>query len=90
MIAAVGRLVGRLQGADAAAGVAMYRRALKLDPGSVIARVEAARGLVLLEGRPREKEARKLLEQAAAATPLDAMQRLDVEAAREAMAALER
>ncbi len=81
----VGRLMAHLQGADAATGVRMYRRALKLDPQSAIARFEAARGLVMLEGEKDRKEARKLLESAAAAEPLDAMERLDVEAARAAL-----
>ena len=86
VIAAVGRLLGRMQGADVATGVEMYRRALELHPTSAIARLEAARGLVQLEGWKREKEARKLLAQATASRPLDAMERLDVEAARAALA----
>lgn len=85
----VGRLVGRTQGADAATGLELYRRALKLDPASVIGRIEFASGLLKLESEKGRKEARKLLTQAAAATPRDAMERLDVEAARAEMAALE-
>lgn len=81
----VGRLMGRTQGADAATGLAMYRQALKLDPASVIGRVELASGLLKLEGEKGRKEARRLLTQAAAATPHDAMERLDVEAARAAL-----
>ena len=82
----VGRLIGRTQGADASTGVAMYRRALELDPASVIARIEAARGLVQLEGAKRRAEAAKLLAQAAASAPRDAMERLDVEQARARLA----
>jgi tetratricopeptide (TPR) repeat protein len=84
VIEKVGRLMGRFEGADADAGLAMYERAAKLDPGSVIGLVERARGLVLIDGAKRRAEAAKLLARAAAATPLDAMQRLDVEAARRA------
>lgn len=85
----VGRLVGRTQGADAATGLEHYRRALKLDPASVIGRIELASGLLKLEGEKGRKEARRLLAQAAATTPRDAMERLDVEAALAEMAALE-
>ena len=80
----IGRLMGRLQGADAAIGLAMHRRALKLNPASAIALLEAADGLVKLEGERRSKEAGKLRARAAASTPLDAMERLDVETARAA------
>lgn len=82
VIDTLGRLMGRSMGADAATGVELYRRALKLDPTSVIARIEAADGLLKLEGDKRRKEAAKLRSKAAALVPLDAMQRLDVEAAR--------
>ena len=81
----VGRLIGRTQGADAATGLALYRRALKLDPASVIGRVELASGLLKLDGEKGNKEAGKLLTQAAASTPHDAMERLDVEAATSAL-----
>ena len=81
----VGRLMGRTQGADAATGLAMYRRALKLDPASVIGRIELARGLLMIEGEKGRKEAGKLLTQSAGATPSDAMERLDVEAAKRAL-----
>ncbi len=81
----VGRLMGRTQGADAATGLALYRRALKLDPASVIGRLELAAGLLKIEGEKGRKEAAKLLRQAADATPHDAMERLDVEAARAAL-----
>lgn len=78
----VGKLLGRTQGADAANGLKMFQTALKLNPGSAIAMVEYANGLVMLEGDKKMKEATKLYEQAAACTPLDAMERLDVEMAK--------
>ncbi len=78
----VGSLLGRTQGASRDAGLAHYKTALKLNPGSAIAMVEYANGLVMLEGDKRMKEATKLYEEAAACEPLDAMERLDVEMAK--------
>lgn len=78
----VGSLLGRTQGASKDAGLALYKAALKLAPGSAIAMVEYANGLVMLEGDKRMKEATKLYEDAAACEPMDAMERLDVEMAK--------
>ena len=78
----VGSLLGRTQGASKDAGLAMFKTALKLNPTSTIAMVEYANGLVMLEGDKKMKEATKLYEDAAAAMPLDAMERLDVEMAK--------
>ena len=78
----VGKLLGRTQGADAATGLKMFQAALKLNPGSAIAMVEYANGLVMLEGDKRMKEAEQLYAQAAACKPADAMERLDVEMAK--------
>ncbi len=78
----VGSLLGRTQGASKDAGLAMFKTALKLNPTSPIAMVEYANGLVMLEGEKKMKEATKLYEDAATATPLDAMERLDVEMAK--------
>jgi len=78
----VGKLLGRTQGADAGTGLKMYKDALKLNPTSAIAMVEYANGLVMLEGDKKMKEAEKLYVDAAACTPLDAMERLDVEMAK--------
>jgi len=78
----VGSLLGRTQGASKDAGIANYKTALKLNPGSAIAMIEYANGLVMLEGEKRMKEATKLYEDAAACKPLDAMERLDVEMAK--------
>jgi tetratricopeptide (TPR) repeat protein len=79
----VGKLVGKTQGADTATGLKMYQAALKLNPASAIAMVEYANGLVMLEGDKKMKEAEKLYAQAAACEPMDAMERLDVEMAKE-------
>ncbi len=78
----VGSLLGRTQGASKDAGLAAYKTALKLNPGSAIAMVEYANGLVMLEGEKKMKEAEKLYADAAACEPLDAMERLDVEMAK--------
>ena len=78
----VGALLGRTQGANKAAGLEMYRQALKLNPTSAVAMVEYANGLVMLEGDKRMKEATKLYEDAAKVEPQDAMERLDVEMAK--------
>ena len=78
----VGSLLGRTQGASKDAGITMFKTALKLNPTSAIAMVEYANGLVMLEGDKKMKEATKLYEDAAACTPLDAMERLDVEMAK--------
>ena len=78
----VGKLLGRTQGADAATGLKLYKDAIKLNPTSAIAMIEYANGLVMLEGDKKMKEAEKLYADAAACTPLDAMERLDVEMAK--------
>ncbi|MDE2048484.1 MAG: hypothetical protein KGJ44_08755 [Betaproteobacteria bacterium] len=79
----VGKLLGKTQGADAATGLKMFKKALELNPTSAIARVEYANGMVMLEGEKKLKEATKLYEEAAACTPADAMEALDVEIAKE-------
>ena len=81
----VGKLLGKTQGADAATGLKMFQQALKLNPASAIARIEYANGLVMLEGDKKMKEAEKLYAEAAESDPLDAMERLDVEMAKEEM-----
>ena len=78
----VGALLGRTQGANKAAGLAMFEQALKLTPASAIAMVEYANGLVMLEGEKKMKQAEKLYADAAACTPVDALERLDVEMAK--------
>ncbi len=78
----VGKLLGKTQGADAATGLKLFKEALKLNPSSAIAMVEYANGLVMLEGDKKMKDAEKLYADAAACTPMDAMERLDVEMAK--------
>lgn len=78
----VGALLGATQGADAATGLALFRRGLALHPGSAIGMVETANGLVMLDGERRLAEAEALYAQAAACEAADAMERLDIELAR--------
>ena len=78
----VGRLLAHAQGADAATALRLYRRALELDPGSAIARIEYANGLVMLDGDRHMAQAEALYAEAAQCRPLDAMQTLDVELAK--------
>jgi tetratricopeptide (TPR) repeat protein len=79
----VGALVGGLTyGAKREAGEEHFRKALKLAPDSPIARIEMANGLVLLHGKKALDEAAKLYAAAAGIAPRDAMEKLDVEAAK--------
>lgn len=79
----VGALVGGLTyGASRDASVQHFETALKLNPDSAIARIEYGRALLMLFGKARAAEARKLLVAAAACKPADAMEQLDVELAR--------
>jgi hypothetical protein len=77
----VGHLLGKTQGADAAVGLRMFRKALELNPSSAIARIEYAHGLVMLEGDRKLRDAERLYHEAAVCEPMDAMERLDVEMA---------
>lgn len=79
----VGSLIGSMTyGAKKDTGLALFKEALKLNPGSAIAMIEYANGMVMLEGDKRMKEATRLYEQAAASEPMDAMERLDVDMAK--------
>jgi tetratricopeptide (TPR) repeat protein len=79
----VGTLIGGMTyGAKKETGLRLFQDGLKLHPGSAIAMIEYANGLVMLEGERKMKEATKLYEQAAHSKPLDAMERLDVEMAK--------
>jgi tetratricopeptide (TPR) repeat protein len=79
----VGSLLGKTQGASKDAGLKMFKQAIALNPEGAIAKTEYANGLVMLEGDKKMAEATKLYEQAAACEPMDAMECLDVEAAKE-------
>ncbi len=78
-VGALGRIT---YGADAGAAVKHFEQALKLNPGSAIAHMEYANGLLMLHGSARQKQAVELYRKAAACKPADAMERLDVEQAK--------
>lgn len=59
-----------------------FKRAIKLAPDSPIALMEYANGLLLLDARSNQDQARKLYAKAAALKPADAMEELDVERAK--------
>jgi tetratricopeptide (TPR) repeat protein len=87
IIAKVGALVGGLTyGASKDKSLEHYQTALKLNPHSAIARIEYANGIVMLMGKSKMKDAEKLYAEAAACTPMDAMERLDVELAKSEIA----
>lgn len=80
----VGAMIGGLTyGAKKEEGLKFYKAALVLNPHSAISRVEYANGLIMLEGKKKMNDAIKLYEEAAACEPLDAMERLDTELAKE-------
>lgn len=80
----VGAMIGGLTyGAKKEEGIKNYKAALTLNPHSAISRVEYANGLIMLEGKKKMNEAIKLYEEAAACDPMDAMERLDVELAKD-------
>jgi len=83
VIEKVGSLVGGMTyGAKKDSALEHFRKALKLNPDSAIARVEYANGLILLFGPARMADAEGLYREAAACKPADAMERLDIELAR--------
>jgi tetratricopeptide (TPR) repeat protein len=84
VIEKVGALVGGLTyGVKKESALAYFEQAMKLFPESPIIRIEYANGLIRLFGKSRLAEATRLYEAAAAASPRDAMERLDVEHAKE-------
>ncbi len=79
----VGALVGGLTyGADRKAGEQHFLKALALAPDSPIARIEMANGVVMMHGKKMVEEAGRLYAEAAKLDPRDAMEKLDVEAAK--------
>jgi tetratricopeptide (TPR) repeat protein len=79
----VGSLIGGMTyGAKKDTGLRLFEEALAIHPHSIIGRIEYANALVMLEGDDKMDEATELYEKAAASTPADAMERLDVDMAR--------
>ena len=80
----VGAMIGGMTyGVKRESSLTHFRKALELNPDSAIARIEYANALVMLEGKKAMKQAEQLYAEAAACEPQDAMERLDVELARE-------
>lgn len=83
----MGAMVAKLTyGASKELSLKHFDTALKLMPDSAIACIEYANALVMLFGQSRMDEAARLYEKAAAATPVEAMERLDAELARAELA----
>jgi tetratricopeptide (TPR) repeat protein len=79
----VGAMIGKMTyGVSKENSVAMFDKALKLNPDSAIAKTEYANALFQLFGKAKVKDAEKLYAEAAAMTPADAMECLDIEAAK--------
>jgi hypothetical protein len=84
IIGKVGALVGGLTyGVSKDKSLEHFRTAHKLNPGSAIVHIEYANGIVTLGGKAKMKDAEKMYLEAARCEPMDAMERLDVELARE-------
>lgn len=82
----VGALIGSMTyGARREAGLQSFQQALRLTPGSPIALLEYAHGLLMLEGEAQQDEATRLYQQAAACTPVDALERLEIDLAQAAL-----
>ncbi len=78
----IGAMIGALTyGASAEEALEHFELAIELAPHSAIARVEFANGLLMLEGDKAYDRASELYVQASEMTPVDAMERLDVELA---------
>ena len=79
----VGSLIGGMTyGAKKDTGLRLFQEALKLNLESAIGMIEYANAMVMLEGDKMMADATRLYQKAAAAQPMDAMERLDVEMAR--------
>jgi tetratricopeptide (TPR) repeat protein len=78
----VGKLLGGVTyGASESKALKHLRRALELTPRAPIAQIEYGNGLYLLFGNKSLDEVADLYNAAVAIEPLDAMERLDIEAA---------
>jgi len=84
IVAKVGGLLASVTyGAKKDAAIEHFETARKLFPESAIARVEYANAIALLFGKSRQSDSTALLKEASQCKPADAMERLDVELARE-------
>ncbi len=78
----VGKMLGKMTyGASPGKSVKHFERALELDPGAPIAHIECGNGLYLLFGDDKLDEWTELYAKAVEIEPVDAMAKLDIEAA---------
>lgn len=83
VIGKVGALIAGITfGARKDVGLGLLQEALRINIQSVLAMVEYANALLMLDGEKQAKEASSLYRKAAAIEPMDAAERLDVEAAK--------
>lgn len=76
----IGKMIGSMTyGANESEALEHLETAIELTPDAPIAHIEYANGLYLLFGERRLDEVSELYEKAAAMTPRDAMEKLDVE-----------
>lgn len=79
----VGALIGSMTyGARKDVGLTLFEQAMRINMASVLAMVEYANALMMLEGDKKLKEATGWYRKAAEATPADAAERLEVEKAK--------
>lgn len=84
IVKSVGAMIGGLTyGAKKEECYKAYKKAIELNPNSAIARIEYANALVMLDGKKRMDDAVALYTQASDIDAMDAMERLDVQAARD-------
>jgi tetratricopeptide (TPR) repeat protein len=74
----VSKGVAWLYGADGNKAIEYFKKAIKLEPKTIIHRVEYARGMVLLDKKKYLSEAVEQLEIAVKLTPNDAAEKLDL------------
>jgi len=87
IVAQAGAMFAQLMyGASREAALQHYSEALRLAPDSAIARIEYARGLVLLFGRERLPEAKQLYAEASSLEAADETERLDSALAKDSLA----
>lgn len=87
IIGKVGTMLGRLTyGVSSEAAIRHFEKALRLNPGSAVARIEYANALVTMFGDSRMDQATRLYTEAAACVPADATERLDVALAQSELA----
>jgi tetratricopeptide (TPR) repeat protein len=80
--------VAWLYGADSNKAIEYFKKAIKLEPKTIIHRVEYARGLTLLDKKKYLNEAVDQLEVAVGLTPNDAAEKLDLARAERELASL--